>query len=119
MDLKYYFFFKYCAIYIRYVSSNLHVIISAKPYEHVKIYQQPPDRKRPIVLVGPRNVGRYELRDKLTSDEPHLFTVPIAHTSRPLRDNEVQGQDYYFVEKAAFESHKAVSIMELGTMCLE
>jgi MAGUK p55 subfamily protein 5 len=77
------------------------------PYEHVKLYQQPPDKKRPIVLVGPRNVGRYELRDKLTSDEPHLFTVPIAHTSRPSREAEIQGQDYYFVDKAAFEKLKS------------
>jgi len=77
------------------------------PYEHVKLYQQPPDRKRPIVLVGPRNVGRYELRDKLTTDEPHLFCVPIAHTSRPARENEMNGQDYYFVEKPQFEALKA------------
>jgi len=75
---------------------------SIMPYEHVKLYQQPPDKKRPIVLVGPRNVGRYELRDKLTSDEPHLFTVPIAHTSRKARDSEMNGQDYYFVEKSVF-----------------
>ena len=61
-------------------------------------------------MVGPRNVGRYELRDKLTTDEPHLFCVPIAHTSRPARENEMNGQDYYFVEKPQFEALKAVSI---------
>ena len=77
----------------------------------MKLYQQPPDKKRPIVLVGPRNVGRYELRDKLTSDEPHLFTVPIAHTSRPAREAEMQGQDYYFVDKASFEKLKSVSVV--------
>ena len=80
-----------------------------QPYEHVKLYQQPPDKKRPIVLVGPRNVGRYELRDKLTSDEPHLFTVPIAHTSRKARDSEMNGQDYYFVEKSVFTDLQEVS----------
>ena len=61
-------------------------------------------------MVGPRNVGRYELRDKLTTDEPHLFCVPIAHTSRPARENEMNGQDYYFVEKPQFEALKAVSL---------
>ena len=41
-------------------------------------------------------------------DEPHLFTVPIAHTSRRARDNEMNGTDYYFVEKPQFETLKQV-----------
>ena len=81
------------------------------PYEHVKLYQQPPDKKRPIVLIGPRNVGRYELRDRLTNEEPHLFCVPIAHTSRPMKESEVNGQDYNFVTKDTFEQLKKVNYL--------
>jgi guanylate kinase len=85
------------------------------PYEHVKLYQQPPDKKRPIVLIGPRNVGRYELRDRLTNEEPHLFCVPIAHTSRPMKESEVNGQDYNFVTKDTFEQlKKANAFVEEG-----
>lgn len=76
------------------------------PYEYVKLHQQPPDRRRPIVLIGPRNVGRYELRDKLTNDHSDLFCVPIAHTSRQMKDGEVNGQDYMFINKDTFEQHK-------------
>lgn len=76
------------------------------PYEYVKLHQQPPDRRRPIVLIGPRNVGRYELRDKLTNDKYEEFCVPIAHTSRPKKDGETNGQDYMFVSKDQFEQHK-------------
>jgi MAGUK p55 subfamily protein 5 len=76
------------------------------PYEYVKLHQQPPDRRRPIVLIGPRNVGRYELRDKLTNDKYEEFCVPIAHTSRSKKDGETNGQDYMFVSKDQFEQHK-------------
>ena len=84
-----------------------------QPYEYVKLYQQPPDRRRPIVLIGPRNVGRYELRNRLTDEEPQRFCVPIAHTSRPINDAEVNGQDYYFVSKENFETLKKVSHFKL------
>jgi len=79
-----------------------------QPYEYVKLHQQPPDRRRPIVLIGPRNVGRYELRDKLTNDKYEEFCVPIAHTSRSKKDGETNGQDYMFVSKDQFEQHKKV-----------
>jgi guanylate kinase len=60
------------------------------------------------VLIGPRNVGRYELRDKLTNEETQTFCVPIAHTSRPMKDSEVSGQDYFFITKDTFEQFKKV-----------
>lgn len=37
-------------------------------YEEVALYYPKANRKRPIVLIGPSNVGRHELRQKLMED---------------------------------------------------
>lgn len=37
-------------------------------YEEVALYYPRADRKRPVVLIGPPNIGRHELRQKLMHD---------------------------------------------------
>ena len=37
-------------------------------YEEVSLYYPRPNRKRPIVLIGPPNIGRHELRQRLMRD---------------------------------------------------
>lgn len=37
-------------------------------YEEVALYYPRANRKRPIVLIGPPNIGRHELRQKLMED---------------------------------------------------
>lgn len=73
-------------------------------YEEVEMYYPQPNRKRPIVLIGPRNVGRHELRQRLMESDIDRFAAAVPHTSRPARGDEVNGKDYHFVTKAEFEA---------------
>lgn len=81
--------------------------------------------KRPIVLIGPPNIGRHELRQRLMADSRFAAAVPRKNnlffmldgpshkirfflvpldTSRTRRDGEVPGQDYHFISRVQFEA---------------
>ncbi|KAG1685109.1 MAGUK p55 subfamily member 5 [Nymphon striatum] len=72
-------------------------------YEEVALYYPRANRKRPIVLIGPPNIGRHELRQKLMEDIQR-FAAAIPHTSRQKKDGELDGQDYHFITRPQFES---------------
>ncbi|XP_055909066.1 uncharacterized protein LOC129943983 isoform X2 [Eupeodes corollae] len=72
-------------------------------YEEVALYYPRATHKRPIVLIGPPNIGRHELRQRLMADSDR-FSAAVPHTSRARRDGEVPGQDYHFISRTAFES---------------
>lgn len=71
-------------------------------YEEVSLYYPRPNRKRPIVLIGPPNIGRHELRQRLMRDGSR-FAAAIPHTSRTKRDDELDGADYHFISRLKFE----------------
>uniref|UniRef100_A0A0C9RKW7 MPP5_0 protein n=1 Tax=Fopius arisanus TaxID=64838 RepID=A0A0C9RKW7_9HYME len=72
-------------------------------YEEVALYYPRASHKRPIVLIGPPNIGRHELRQRLMQDSER-FAAAIPHTSRPRKGSEVDGQDYHFISRSQFES---------------
>ena len=59
-------------------------------------------KQRPIVLIGPTNIGRHELRQRLMLDTER-FAAAVPHTSRPRRDGEIDGIDYHFISRTQFE----------------
>jgi len=71
-------------------------------YEEVSLYYPRPNRKRPIVLIGPPNIGRHELRQRLMRDAAR-FAAAIPHTSRTRREDEADGADYHFISRLQFE----------------
>lgn len=60
--------------------------------------------KRTVVLVGPNNIGRQGLRERLVKLKSQYGTA-IPHTSRNKRNDERNGEDYYFVSKQQFEQY--------------
>ncbi|XP_026330894.1 MAGUK p55 subfamily member 5 isoform X5 [Hyposmocoma kahamanoa] len=72
-------------------------------YEEVALYYPRASHKRPIVLIGPPNIGRHELRQRLMEDSSR-FAAAVPHTSRPRKDHEVPGQDYHFISRTQFEA---------------
>ena len=46
-------------------------------YEEVAMYYPQPNRKRPIVMIGPPNVGRHELRQRLMAADPERFAAAV------------------------------------------
>jgi hypothetical protein len=50
-------------------------------YEEVEMYYPQPNRKRPIVLIGPPNVGRHELRSRLMESDFDRFAAAVPRKS--------------------------------------
>lgn len=49
-------------------------------YEEVALYYPRANHKRPIVLIGPPNIGRHELRQRLMQDSER-FAAAIPRKS--------------------------------------
>ncbi|KAJ8291192.1 hypothetical protein GJAV_G00022450 [Gymnothorax javanicus] len=76
-------------------------------YEEMALYHQPANRKRPIALLGPPNCGQNNLRQRLLSNEPDRFSGAVPHTTRNRRESEMNGREYHFVSRQAFEADAA------------
>jgi guanylate kinase len=55
-----------------------------------------------IVIVAPSGTGKSTLIEKLQSEVKGL-KWSISHTTRPMREGEVHGQNYFFVNRSDFE----------------
>jgi guanylate kinase len=56
-----------------------------------------------VVISGPSGVGKGTVRKALFEIEGHDLVYSISMTTRPPREGEVDGEDYYFVSKEEFE----------------
>ncbi len=64
-----------------------------------------------IVISGPSGVGKGTIVKELTTKLPAKLS--ISATTRAKRDNEVDGQDYYFLTQEQFETRiKEQSLLE-------
>lgn len=54
-----------------------------------------------LILSSPSGAGKTTLTHRLMQEEPAL-AFSVSHTTRKPRPNEVDGQDYHFVEEADF-----------------
>ncbi|UXI16418.1 hypothetical protein NH340_JMT02361 [Sarcoptes scabiei] len=61
-------------------------------YEAVK--QIEIDYMRPIIILGPL---KERINDDLISEYPDRFGSCVPHTTRPPKEGEIDGRDYYFV----------------------
>ena len=52
-------------------------------YEEVALYYPQPNRKRPIILIGPPHVGRQELRQSLMESDPDRFAAAVPRKCLP------------------------------------
>ncbi len=55
-----------------------------------------------VVLSGASSVGKGKIRDLLLKDEDLNLIYAISLTTRPKKDNEVDGSDYYFTDTKSF-----------------
>ncbi|MCV6637664.1 guanylate kinase [Candidatus Albibeggiatoa sp. nov. NOAA] len=55
------------------------------------------------IISAPSGTGKTSLVKSLLANTDNL-QVSVSHTTRPARDGEVHGVNYYFVEKAEFET---------------
>ena len=59
-----------------------------------------------FVLSSPSGAGKSTLAKKLLSSDPDI-QLSISATTRPARDGEIDGEDYHFVDEAAFKAMAA------------
>ncbi|WP_308618268.1 guanylate kinase [uncultured Enterococcus sp.] len=64
-----------------------------------------------IVLSGPSGVGKGTVRKAIFESEDNDFQYSISMTTRPMREGEVDGVDYYFRTREEFEE-----LIEAGQM---
>ncbi len=56
-----------------------------------------------VVISGPSGVGKGTVRRALFEMEGHDLVYSISMTTRPAREDEIEGEDYYFVSNEEFE----------------
>lgn len=64
-----------------------------------------------IVLSGPSGVGKGTVRRAIFERDDNEFQYSVSMTTRPMREGEVDGVDYYFRTKEEFEA-----MIEAGEM---
>ena len=55
-----------------------------------------------VILSGASSVGKGAIRHKLLEDKDMNLFFSISETTRPIKEGEVDGVDYYFVSHKAF-----------------
>ena len=56
-----------------------------------------------IILSGPSGVGKGTVRQEIMKDKSLNLVYSISMTTRPARAGEINGVDYYFVDRRTFE----------------
>lgn len=66
-----------------------------------------------VILSGACSVGKHDLTNKLLNDPDLDLMYSVSLTTRPKKENEVDGKDYYFVDFASFaEAVKKHQLLE-------
>ena len=60
------------------------------------------NNNKPLMVIGPSAVGKDTLINKLKNKYPDVVYKLPSYTTRPKRDGEIDGIDYYFVTKREF-----------------
>ena len=54
-----------------------------------------------FVLSSPSGVGKTTLTKKLAENNKN-FVISVSHTTRKPRPSEINGKDYYYIDKKEF-----------------
>ncbi len=64
--------------------------------------QKMPRRGLMLVLSSPSGAGKSSIARRLLGDDSNM-TLSVSATTRPPRQNEVDGRDYHFVDQERFD----------------
>lgn len=59
-----------------------------------------------IVISAPSGAGKLTLLNKIRERQVDAFVTTVSATTRPPRESETDGQDYYFLDQATFEAKR-------------
>ncbi|CAD6185539.1 unnamed protein product [Caenorhabditis auriculariae] len=69
-------------------------------FSYQPVEQQQINYVRPVIILG---AVKDRINDELVTRDPNRFSSCVPHTSRPPREDEVDGRDYHFVRKDKME----------------
>lgn len=72
-----------------------------------EVCRMPPFERKTLVLIGAKGVGRRTLKARLIAYDPDRYAAPIPHTSRPIKECEMDGKQYHFVKRDIMEKDVA------------
>ncbi|ELU18407.1 hypothetical protein CAPTEDRAFT_181775 [Capitella teleta] len=82
-------------------------------YEEVA--RMPPFQRKTLILIGAQGVGRRTLKRRLLKADPQRFGQVIPHSSRQIRPDETDGDEYWFISPEEFETAiQAGKFLEYG-----
>ena len=61
---------------------------------------------KPLMIIGPSAVGKDTMINRLKKKFPKVIYKLPSYTTRPKRNGEIEGVDYYFVTKEEFSKLK-------------
>uniref|UniRef100_A0A8C5GA15 MAGUK p55 subfamily member 6-like n=1 Tax=Gouania willdenowi TaxID=441366 RepID=A0A8C5GA15_GOUWI len=70
-------------------------------YEEVA--KMPPFQRKTLILIGAQGVGRRSLKNRLIVMNPLRYGTTVPFTSRRPREEELDGQNYCFVQREEME----------------
>lgn len=59
-------------------------------------------KNKPLVIVGPSAVGKDTMINRFIIKYPDVIKKLPSYTTRPKREGELEGKDYYFITKEKF-----------------
>lgn len=73
-----------------------------KSLQRDDIRHQTSNSNKPLMILGPSSVGKNTLINKLKEKYPEIIYKLPLYTTRPRREGEIDGVDYYFITKEEF-----------------
>ena len=64
-----------------------------------------------VVIEGPSGVGKDTLVQELMKKSPNTFVKVPSMTTREMRENESQGNPYYFVDEDTFKKYLSTGVV--------
>lgn len=84
------------------MNSEVEGIMQVLPIPSGATTPESPSLGKLIVLTGPSGVGKGTLMQKLLQLHPELY-YSVSATTRSPRPGEINGQNYYFINRSQFE----------------
>ncbi|XP_031787804.1 peripheral plasma membrane protein CASK isoform X1 [Nasonia vitripennis] len=85
-------------------------------YEEVVKLPYSAFQRKTLVLLGAHGVGRRHIKNTIIAKHPDKYAYPIPHTTRPPRNDEENGRNYYFVSHEEMMADIAANeYLEYGT----
>ncbi len=87
---------------VRNLSNLMAVALALEQVPQPKPQPKQSECSKPLMIIGPSAVGKDTMINRLKAKYPNVIYKLPSYTTRPRREGEVDGMDYYFVTKEEF-----------------